>query len=811
VGGEKRVDQRNLGKLVRRPTWRDGIVALATLLLPGAVALDLYRRHADIGVVTIWVAIAMGLPVIWLAWAAYRDSRRSESVGRELRLPEVADELALAVGAQWEAEVAVRRLNDPYPLPVSWDAADPSLTGSWDTLVKLASTGAGWPGYTAVDEWASTPEDLAGTDSELPDVLARVPTGRLVVLGEPGAGKTMLMVRLVLDLLARRQSGGPVPVLASLSSWDASQRDLVEWLTRQLLIAHPALAAPGPGGREPNRAAALLSAGLVLPILDGLDEIASTVRGTAVARINDALRPGWPLVLTCRSEEFHDALRPRVGPEVTIHSAAVIQLRPLDTTAAREYLREDAGGPTARARWEPVLAVLSTEAPAGQALTTPLMLSLARIIYNVRPGEPTGTLPDPSELISAALPDRGAVESRLFDGFVPAAYRDTRASGRRPGRLAGRAEASLVHLAHNLVWRTELNWWELWTGGPSVATLAGWAMAISAAILTGLAGSTAFGGGIGNRLTASIAVGIGVRLMMLLTIPNSSDGPTPRPGLSWGWDQAWGHSLRTSVRIVLACAIALVPGAWLEITEVGGTLGGAAWLLACLLALGLQPKSRRLTKPIGPRLTLTRDRRATLAILPAAGLVIGPGLGLTCGTVLGLLAGLTSGVSAGLVAGLVVFPAATIVANDVLSSRPDEAAANLPVAVMITSPMIGLLMAVDTSVLFAIGNGLATGTIVGCIYGVTLGFGATLVQSAWTRWLIARMWLFGSRQAPWHLLSFLEDAHKRGVLRQSGAAYQFRHLELQHRLATRAAKPSTPPNVGASAPTTGGAKSPVSL
>jgi GTPase SAR1 family protein len=38
-----------------------------------------------------------------------------------------------------------------------------------------------------------------------------VPTGRLVVLGEPGAGKTILMGRLVLDLLARRADGGPVP------------------------------------------------------------------------------------------------------------------------------------------------------------------------------------------------------------------------------------------------------------------------------------------------------------------------------------------------------------------------------------------------------------------------------------------------------------------------------------------------------------------------------------------------------------------------------------------------------------------------
>ena len=38
---------------------------------------------------------------------------------------------------------------------------------------------------------------------------------------------------------------------------------------------------------------------------------------------------------------------------------------------------------------------------------------------------------------------------------------------------------------------------------------------------------------------------------------------------------------------------------------------------------------------------------------------------------------------------------------------------------------------------------------------------------------------------PWLLLEFLEDAHRRGVLRQAGAAYQFRHIELQRQLAYR--------------------------
>lgn len=43
------------------------------------------------------------------------------------------------------------------------------------------------------------------------------------------------------------------------------------------------------------------------------------------------------------------------------------------------------------------------------------------------------------------------------------------------------------------------------------------------------------------------------------------------------------------------------------------------------------------------------------------------------------------------------------------------------------------------------------------------------------------------RRLPWPLMGFLADAHRRGVLRRAGAIYQFRHIELQHRLANRSA------------------------
>ena len=56
-----------------------------------------------------------------------------------------------------------------------------------------------------------------------------------------------------------------------------------------------------------------------------------------------------------------------------------------------------------------------------------------------------------------------------------------------------------------------------------------------------------------------------------------------------------------------------------------------------------------------------------------------------------------------------------------------------------------------------------------------------VIEADW----IARVWLALRRRLPLRLTGFLADAHRRGVLRQVGAVYQFRHIELQHRLATR--------------------------
>lgn len=102
--------------------------------------------------------------------------------------------------------------------------------------------------------------------------------------------------------------------------------------------------------------------------------------------------------------------------------------------------------------------------------------------------------------------------------------------------------------------------------------------------------------------------------------------------------------------------------------------------------------------------------------------------------------------------------------------------------------------------LFGFGLGWEAGTGSGLVVGLVVGLGLGLVaafvggcalsmsRTQWPSYMLARGLLAGRRQLPWQLMDFLADAHTRGVLRQAGAVYQFRHIELQHRLANRDAR-----------------------
>jgi hypothetical protein len=72
---------------------------------------------------------------------------------------------------------------------------------------------------------------------------------------------------------------------------------------------------------------------------------------------------------------------------------------------------------------------------------------------------------------------------------------------------------------------------------------------------------------------------------------------------------------------------------------------------------------------------------------------------------------------------------------------------------------------------------------VGLAFGLMGGLAGGLGEPKWASYMLARTQLAMRHRLPWSLMDFLADAHQRGVLRQAGAVYQFRHIDLQRRLA----------------------------
>jgi transcriptional regulator with XRE-family HTH domain len=149
------------------------------------------------------------------------------------RLDKTSRELATAVARQWTAEAVMRSLGRPEPIQLSW-----SVTPRTAALPgQDPSTGEPVP--------PALYRDLSG----LITAFRQLPKRQLVLLGEPGAGKTALAVLLILGLLANPEPGEPVPVLLPVSSWDPRKEHLYTWLARKLTEEYPGLgntAAYGP-------------------------------------------------------------------------------------------------------------------------------------------------------------------------------------------------------------------------------------------------------------------------------------------------------------------------------------------------------------------------------------------------------------------------------------------------------------------------------------------------------------------------------------------------------------------------------------
>ncbi|HEX9335371.1 MAG TPA: TIR domain-containing protein [Pseudonocardiaceae bacterium] len=655
-------------------------------------------------------------------------------------LARTASQLAAAVGAHWQHEEERRKIQDPVPLPVRWRPADEILTDHPKNILRAR---AGQP---------ADPLDVSGNLDQIADVYQRIPSRRLVVLGRAGSGKTILALRFVLDLLDIRTPGDPVPVIFSMGSWNPAVLSLEGWLISQLIRDHPGLAKVGTD--KATLAAELVRARWILPVLDGFDEIAEDLRDGALRELSATNRP---LVLTSRPGEYTAAVPGTRG----LTLAAVIELTDLTLDDVADYLPRTAarlvlpGTDVATTTWDPVLGRLSSdpESPAAvnlsRALTTPLMVALARTIYSDAADRSATTLLDTTRFSTSAI-----LEEHLLSSFIPSVYRlrPGNQHTRRPRHWnPERAQRWLGYLAGHLhqLGTRDLSWWELGT------TMRRSSRALVIAFLAGMtfAVVTAIGNipvdVVGTRLGLDFALRRGLVVGLLHGLVG---------GLAFGlmyWFADGSETLKPSpVRIRLFGGVRQMRPRLLP-----RVLWGIALGIAVALALVL------LDRVVVARLNLDDGLGGGLMSVIEFTAEVGIGAGLVLGIIAWLEApiDITSAVS----------PA------DLLKSTRTNVVFHMLVWALVLGLEAGLVTSFTASPLRSLETGLVF-ALEGAFAG---GLGYGLGLTAWGQWVaLARIWLPLTRRLPWRLIAFLDDACQQGVLRQAGAIYQFRHARLQDHL-----------------------------
>jgi eukaryotic-like serine/threonine-protein kinase len=213
------------------------------------------------------------------------------------------------------------------------------------TLVELGMEAIGGLVDNRLGMASATGDDVLAIPSAqtIRDVY-REQAGSLLVVGDPGSGKTTALLTIARDLLDRADCEDvAIPVIFNLSSWVAKQPPLRTWLADELAAKY---GIPMDVGRT------WLGEDRLIPFLDGLDEVSAAARAQCVEAIN-AFQDETSLsamVVACRYKEYTD-----LPGRLTLNAAVRLRQLTLDQVdaivagggaaleALAQVLRQDSG------------------------------------------------------------------------------------------------------------------------------------------------------------------------------------------------------------------------------------------------------------------------------------------------------------------------------------------------------------------------------------------------------------------------------------------------------------------------------------
>ncbi len=597
--------------------------------------------------------------------------------------------------------------------------------------------------WTVVDHALDAQAQCLPSETRLIDLFNDMGEGRsLLILGEPGSGKTTLMLMLVRDLTAQAMADGDrrIPIVFNLSSWMARYHSLDEWLIAELSAKYQ---VPSSVSQK------WLTQQQLLVFLDGLDEVRPSQQDDCVQAINQFYQAHGPEVVVCCRVKVYMALQHRLALQMAVC------VRSLTPDQVGHYLRslgDDLSG---------LRALLKQDDTLSDLACTPLILHIMTLAYQ---GLPAADL----------LQQRSA--SVLFDAYI------SRMLQRREAKQSYSDQqlmAWLTWLAQQLartsntlflIEEMQPNWlrtapqqltyqigvrilfFAFW-GSLHVGLLAGLLNAPeSTAFATGIAINAAFYGIVGGIIYGVIG-GLSSRRMRL------------------GWAGRLGNSL------LLGATFGPIFGLTWHKVEVGIAYGTMYVLVGMLI---YDPIHR----DIDPIETISWSWRKA-----ANRLVIGAMIGVLLyvftkdfvipnqdGAIPTLLFGLM-----GLVIAMIFgFSQGTHVEQYALPNQGIwRSLTNAIILFLMIGGITGLLVGILQGLHLGWARGLAFGVVNGLIFGILAGLiGGQGSGIACLKHFTLRLLLWGYRYTPWNYAQFLNEACDRILLQKVGGGYVFVHRSL---------------------------------
>jgi Effector-associated domain 10/NACHT domain len=195
--------------------------------------------------------------------------------------------------------------------------------------------------------------------------------GKLLILGAPGAGKTTALLSLAEQLVegAISQPRTVIPVLFELSTWQNDNQSIQDWLIDRLYDLHG-------GNRKSKLYEQWLERQVLLPLLDGLDELGLERQKKCTEKLNEFAEHYPQLVVCCRVKEF-EAADIRLRGAVCLQSLSDSQIQHYLSSLNRPELWEAIQTtPSLQAMLE-----MTTEGDPG-LLRVPLFVKLVADVYD---------------------------------------------------------------------------------------------------------------------------------------------------------------------------------------------------------------------------------------------------------------------------------------------------------------------------------------------------------------------------------------------------------------------------------------------